>query len=125
MVLVEGEYCTQVEHTCLVEWYAPQNNKRVCEQFAPEAKCIGKRVKKRYCIDKFAWPNQEGVRPEVMNNFYQAQVKCAAMGKRMCTESEWTFACEGPDMKPFPHGYTRDPRKCNGDHEWDSPNMTK
>jgi formylglycine-generating enzyme len=125
MVLVEGDYCTQVEHTCLVEWYAPQNNKRVCEQFAPEAKCVGKRVPKRYCIDKFAWPNKEGERPEVMNHFYQAQVKCAAMGKRMCTESEWNFACEGPEMKPFPHGYTRDPRKCNGDHEWDSPNMTK
>lgn len=125
MELVEGDYCTQVEHTCLVEWYAPQNNKRVCEQFAPESKCVGKRVKKRYCIDTYAWPNEKGERPEVMNHFYQAQVKCAAMGKRMCTESEWTFACEGPEMKPFPHGYTRDPRKCNGDHEWDSPNMTK
>ena len=45
------------------------------------------------------------------------------MGKRMCTESEWTFACEGPDMKPFPHGYTRDPKKCNGDHRWDNPKM--
>jgi formylglycine-generating enzyme len=60
-----------------------------------------------------------------MNNFYQAQVKCAAAGKRMCTESEWTFACEGPEMKPFPYGYKRDPRKCNGDHPWDSPNMNK
>jgi formylglycine-generating enzyme len=125
MILVEGDYCTQVEHTCLVEWFAPQNNKRVCEQFAPESKCVGQRVKKRYCIDKFAWPNKEGERPEVMNHFYQAQVKCAAMGKRMCTESEWNFACEGPEMKPFPHGYVRDPRKCNGDHEWDNPNMTK
>ncbi len=125
MVLVEGEYCTKVQHTCLVEWYAPQNKKRVCEQFKPEAKCIGKRIKKRYCIDKYAYPNVKGERPEVMNNFYQAQVKCAAQGKRMCTESEWTFACEGPEMKPFPHGYTRDPKKCNGDHKWDSPNMKK
>ncbi|MEM1033219.1 MAG: SUMF1/EgtB/PvdO family nonheme iron enzyme [Myxococcota bacterium] len=125
MVLVEGEYCTEVRHTCLVEWYAPQNKKRVCEQFEPKATCVGKRVAKRYCIDKYAYPNVAGERPEVMNNFYQAQVKCAAQGKRMCTESEWTFACEGPDMKPFPHGYVRDPRKCNGDHEWDGPKMTK
>jgi Sulfatase-modifying factor enzyme 1 len=125
MVLVEGDYCTKVEHKCLVEWWAPQNRKRVCEQFEEKATCVGKRVKKRYCIDKFAWPNVEGARPEVMNTFYQAQVKCAAAGKRMCTESEWNFACEGPDMKPFPHGWVRDPKKCNGDHKWDSPNMKK
>ena len=126
MVLVEGDYCTEVEHgKCIKEWYAPQNKKRVCEEFEPVAKCVGERVKKRYCIDTYAWPNVKGERPEVMNNFYQAQVKCAAMGKRMCTESEWTFACEGPEMKPFPHGFKRDPKKCNGDHPWDSPKMTR
>jgi len=123
MKLVEGDYCTKVEQKCIVEWWAPQNKKRVCEQFEPPTKCIGDRVHKRFCIDTYAWPNEKGVRPEVMNNFYQAQVKCAAVGKRMCTESEWTFACEGPEMKPFPHGYVRDPRKCNGDHKWDGPKM--
>jgi len=125
MVMVEGEYCTDVEHKCLLEWYAPQNRKVVCEQFAPEATCVGQRVKKRYCVDRYEWPNQKGVRPEVMNTFYQAQVKCAAMGKRMCTESEWTFACEGPKMKPFPYGFTRDPKRCNGDHMWDAPDMKR
>lgn len=125
MKLIEGDYCTEVEHECLVEWWAPQNRKRVCEQFKPTAKCTGSRVAKRYCIDTYEWPNQKGVRPEVMNHFYQAQVKCAAMGKRMCTESEWTFACEGPQTKPFPYGWVRDPRKCNGDHEWDGPDMKK
>jgi sulfatase modifying factor 1 len=125
MKLVEGDYCTNVEHKCLIDWFAPQNNKVVCEQFAPSSKCVGKRVHKRYCIDTYEWPNQKGTRPEVMNHFYQAQVKCAAAGKRMCGESEWNFACEGPQMKPFPHGYTRDPSKCNGDQEWDGPNMDK
>jgi hypothetical protein len=125
MVLVEGEYCSDVRHDCKVVWHAPQNNKNVCEQFEEKARCVGTTSKKRYCIDKFAYPNKEGARPEVMDQFYQMQVKCAAEGKRMCTESEWNFACEGPDMKPFPYGYTRDPRKCNGDHGWDGPNMTK
>ena len=125
MKLVEGDYCTEIEQKCLVEWFAPQNKKRVCEQFQPPTRCIGPRVHKRFCIDTYAWPNKAGVRPEVMNNFYQAQVKCAAIGKRMCTESEWTFACEGPEMKPFPHGYVRDPKKCNGDHKWDGPKMSK
>jgi sulfatase modifying factor 1 len=125
MVLVEGDYCTKVEQKCLVQWYAPQNKKKVCEQFEAPTRCVGKRIKKRFCIDKYSWPNKKGVRPEVMNTFFQAQVKCAAMGKRMCGESEWNFACEGPEMKPFPHGYTRDPKKCNGDHKWDNPKMSK
>src|SRR5690606_12592046 len=78
MVLVEGEYCTlgggaadqkAVKHECVQEWYAPQNKKRVCEEFAPKAECVGKLVPKRYCIDRYAWPNQKGERPEVMNRF--------------------------------------------------------
>ncbi|NUP09484.1 MAG: SUMF1/EgtB/PvdO family nonheme iron enzyme [Polyangiaceae bacterium] len=127
MVLVEGDYCTEIEeHKCKKEWWAESNKKRVCEEFeSTKPKCTGKIVKKRYCIDKFEWPNQKGVRPEVMNRFHQAQVKCAAVGKRMCQEAEWNFACEGPDMKPFPYGYKRDPYKCNGDHLWDDPDMKK
>jgi sulfatase modifying factor 1 len=123
MVLIEGDYCTDVEHTCLKEWWAESNKKRVCEEFEPRAVCKGTKLEKRFCIDKFEWPNQAGERPEVMNRFHQAQVKCAAAGKRLCSESEWTLACEGPEMKPFPYGYRRDPLVCNGDHLWDEPNM--
>jgi sulfatase modifying factor 1 len=148
MVYVEGDYCTAssndaepdengntpgagakdidaIERTCVDEWYAEQNKKRVCEEFAPGAKCTGKMVPKRFCIDRYEWPNVKGQRPEVMNRFHQAEVKCAAAGKRLCTESEWTFACEGEDMKPFPYGNERDVGKCHGDEEWDSPNMSK
>ncbi|MDI1432260.1 SUMF1/EgtB/PvdO family nonheme iron enzyme [Polyangium sorediatum] len=125
MQLVEGEYCTEVEHKCKKSWFDKSNKKTVCEEFEPTSKCVGKKVKKRYCVDTYEWPNQKGVRPEVMNRFHQAQIKCASVGKRMCTESEWNFACEGPEMKPFPHGYVRDAAKCNGDHLWDDPNMKK
>ncbi len=125
MVLVEGEYCTEVEQNCLQWWFDESNKKKVCEVFDPDVKCVGERVTKRFCIDQYSWPNVKGERPEVMNRWYEAQVKCAAVGKRMCTESEWTFACEGPDAKPFPYGYVRDPRKCNGDHPWDGPDMNK
>ncbi|MBK8253451.1 MAG: SUMF1/EgtB/PvdO family nonheme iron enzyme [Polyangiaceae bacterium] len=125
MQLVDGEYCSEVEHNCLKSWYDKSNKKKICEEFAPTAKCVGKKTKKRFCIDTYEWPNKKGERPEVMNHFYQAQVKCAAVGKRLCTESEWTFACEGPNMTPFPYGFVRDAKKCNGDHPWDGPNMTK
>lgn len=125
MVFVEGDYCTDIEQKCLQSWYDPSNKKTVCEVFEPPSRCVGKRVSKRFCIDQYAWPNIPGERSEVMNRFHQAQVKCAAVGKRLCTESEWTFACEGPEAKPFPYGYIRDTRKCNGDHMWDNPDMAK
>jgi formylglycine-generating enzyme len=123
MKMVEGEYCTDVEQVCLRSWFDKSNKKTVCEEFKSPSVCKGEKVKKRYCIDTFEWPNKKGERPEVMNTFHQAQVKCAAAGKRLCTETEWTFACEGPEMKPFPHGFVRDAKKCNGDHNWDGPNM--
>jgi formylglycine-generating enzyme len=125
MQLVEGEYCTKVEHKCIKQWHDKANDKIVCEEFEPKSTCVGQRVKKRYCMDTYTWPNQKGARSEVMNKFHQAQVKCASVGKRMCTESEWTLACEGPEMLPFPYGYVRDTNKCHGDVEWDSPDMKK
>jgi hypothetical protein len=125
MVLVEGEYCSEVEHECKRSWYDKSNRKTVCEEFEPWSKCKGDKTKKRYCIDQYTWPNKKGARPEVMNRFHQAELKCAAVGKRLCTESEWTLACEGPKMLPFPYGYVRDTKKCHGDMEWDSPDMKK
>lgn len=125
MKLVDGDYCTDADYKCTKSWYAKWNKKVVCQEFEPKSACTGQRVKKRYCIDTYEFPNVKGERPEVMNRFHQAQVKCAALGKRMCTESEWNFACEGPEMKPFPHGYVRDSGKCNGDHRWDNPDMKK
>ena len=125
MQLVEGEYCTEVEQKCIKKWFDKSNKKTVCEQFEPPSVCVGKKVRKRFCMDTYAWPNVKGERPEVMNRFHQAQLKCAAIGKRLCTETEWTFACEGPEMKPFPHGFTRDTTKCHGDMPWDQPKMRK
>ncbi|HET7543957.1 MAG TPA: SUMF1/EgtB/PvdO family nonheme iron enzyme [Polyangiaceae bacterium] len=125
MKLVDGDYCTDVDYECKKSWYDKSNKKTVCEEFEPKSTCKGEKVHKRYCMDTYTWPNEKGARPEVMNRFHQAEVKCAAVGKRMCTESEWTLACEGPKMLPFPYGYVRDTNKCLGDVEWDAPNMKK
>ncbi len=125
MQLVSGDYCTDVEHSCQKSWFDKSNKKTVCELFEPKSSCVGKKEPKRFCIDTYEWPNKKGERPEVMNRFHQAQIKCAAVGKRMCTESEWTMACEGPQLKPFPYGYTRDTNKCHGDMMWDGPDMKK
>ena len=125
MVLIDGDYCTELELTCLKSWYAPENKKLICERFEEPSKCVGEKVKKRYCIDRYEFPNEKGRRPEVMNNFYQAQVLCAERGKRVCTETEWTMACEGPSYKPYPYGYVRDSTKCLGDLPYDFPNKKK
>lgn len=125
MVLVDGDYCTELEMKCLKSWFATSNKKVVCEVFQEPTRCTGEKVKKRYCIDRYEYPNKKGVRPEVMNNFYQAQVLCADQGKRICTETEWTMACEGPEYKPYPYGYLRDPNKCLGDRPYGYPSRDK
>ena len=125
MKLVSGEYCTQVEQKCLKSWYDASNKKTVCERFDPDVRCVGKKLPKRFCMDTYEWPNVRGKRPEVMNRYHQAQVKCAAAGKRLCTETEWTLACEGPKRLPFPYGFVRDTKKCHGDVPWDAPDMEK
>jgi sulfatase modifying factor 1 len=40
---------------------------------------------------------------------------CAAKDKRLCTEEEFNFACEGEAMRPYVYGFSRDPSKCNFD----------
>lgn len=124
-MLIDGTYCTDLEVDCLEKFYAPQNHLWVCKAVKEPTRCVGEERHVRYCIDRYEFPNKAGVRPMVMQNFYQAEVHCADRGKRVCTETEWTKACEGPDNKPFPFGYVRDPSVCNGDQPWDSPDKTK
>ena len=125
MVLIDGDYCTDLELKCLSSRYAKQNRKTICHEFVSPSTCVGDKVKKRYCIDKYEYANKKGERPVVMNNFPQAQRLCAAQGKRVCTETEWTMACEGPEYKPYPYGYKRDPTKCRGDRPYRFPSVDK
>ncbi len=46
-----------------------------------------------FCMDRFEYPNQAGVLPAVMLRVDQARQWCRLEGKRLCTETEWTFAC--------------------------------
>jgi formylglycine-generating enzyme len=121
MVLVDGEYCTHLELTCRDSWYAKWNDKTICNAFEEPSRCTGDRVKKRFCMDAYEYPNERGQRPRVGFNFIVAQHLCEAQGKRVCTETEWTTACEGPKYKPYPYGYVRDPKACNGDRPYIEP----
>jgi formylglycine-generating enzyme required for sulfatase activity len=47
-----------------------------------------------------------------MVSWHEAGAICARDGKRLCTEAEWTLACEGDDSQPYPYGYERDAEAC-------------
>lgn len=78
-----------------------------------------------FCIDRYEYPNEKDAHPPVMVSFYDASGLCAAKGKRLCYESEWTAACEGPGEKPFPYGWERSAEKCNIDNPWVNPSLKK
>ena len=113
MVEVEGDYCPNVEQTC-IRWLDPDIKMR-CAEFAPTGPCKGKTAHKRFCIDRYEYPNVPGERPVVMKTWYEAKATCESMGKRLCGESEWTLACEGQEHLPYPYGLERDASACNID----------
>jgi hypothetical protein len=71
-----------------------------------------------FCIDRFEYPNVAGQNPMIVSTFHEAEATCKASSKRLCTESEWTFACEGEDAQPYPYGYERDTTACVMDRSW-------
>jgi hypothetical protein len=71
-----------------------------------------------YCIDRFEYPNLAGQSPAVFVSATESAALCAAQGKRLCSEDEWTFACEGEEAQPYANGYDRDAEACNIDGEW-------
>ncbi len=119
MVEVEGDYCSMVEQTCL-RWIDPETKMR-CAEFSDETRCTGTRTHKRFCMDRFEWPNQEGAKPVVMKTWYEARAACAGAGKRLCSDSEWTLACEGSEMSAYPYGNSRDATACNIDKPHPDP----
>jgi formylglycine-generating enzyme required for sulfatase activity len=109
--------------TCVEEEWSPQNKITICHRFATRQKCYGREEHRRFCIDEYEYPNQKGAHPTWMVSWYDAQATCGSLGKRLCYESEWVSACEGPDKLPFPYGHARDNKKCNIDNTWIQPNL--
>ncbi|AKV00906.1 Protein kinase domain protein [Labilithrix luteola] len=71
-----------------------------------------------FCMDRFEFPNVAGENPLVVVTFHEAEAMCKKTSKRLCTEDEWTFACEGEDAKPYPYGFDRDASACVVDRAW-------
>jgi hypothetical protein len=120
MVLVEGEHCPDVEQVCL-KWLDPPPYQHLrCGEYAQPAKCKVPREHRRFCIDREEYVDphpsdgEEGL-PMVNKSWLEAKAICHARGARLCKESEWEFACEGPAMSPYPYGFKRNSNACNID----------
>ncbi len=78
----------------------------------------------RFCVDRFEYPNRKGGYPLIAVTWREAGALCQERGARLCTEDEWTFACEGEDARPYPTGYVRNPgdpsdrKGCVIDRPW-------
>jgi formylglycine-generating enzyme required for sulfatase activity len=121
---VTASYCPDMKRECIDKEYDKPNRITICHAFR-EGKndCQKARVGLDYCIDEFEFPNRAGEKPPVMVSFYDAEKSCADAGKRICKESEWVAACEGPEETPFPYGWRRSSEKCNFDNKWIDPSL--
>jgi formylglycine-generating enzyme len=125
MKFVDTTHCPNGKSRCVRDEYDKPNHITICHEFAPGQRCGGKERRQRFCIDEYEYPNKKGAHPPVMVSWYDAAGLCEAEGKRLCWESEWVSACEGPDKTPFPYGHKRDPAKCNIDNPYIKPYLDR
>jgi formylglycine-generating enzyme len=130
MVRDEGTYCPAVMQRCLEhhpEWLKHQGEKGVAERCLryAESTCLAKRTDLSFCMDRYEYPNVPGELPHVLTSWTDARSACEAQGKRLCSEGEFNFACEGPEMLPYVYGHERDAETCNQDRDYRLPDHSK
>ena len=57
--------------------------------------------------------SRPGVMPWNQVSYAQAEAACAARGKRLCTDDEWSAACGGEVGMTYPYGASYDAGVCN------------
>jgi hypothetical protein len=122
MVEIDGDYCPFFYQLCL-RWISNGKNSPLlrCDEFKKSGACPVKGRRMHFCIDRYEWPNRRGLVPPVSLNWYEAGRSCAAIGKRLCNDDEWTLACEGPERLPYPYGHSRNAEACNIDKTYRWP----
>jgi formylglycine-generating enzyme required for sulfatase activity len=125
MVDISGDYCPWMEQFCIrpVDPLHPEQDR--CAEFAQNGRCLGTPVHKHFCVDRYEWPNQPGVKPSVDVDWMGARERCAGQGRRLCTDTEWTLACEGRERLPYPYGFARNTEACNIDKPYIFPDDAK
>lgn len=118
MALVEGKYCPDVRLNCK-KYLDPKGAYEYfrCAEYGPST-CLSKeRRPMRFCIDKHEFTEPGETLPANHRSWRDGDRACRKLGKRMCLESEYNFACEGENMQPYPYGFTRDATACNADRD--------
>lgn len=124
MAHVDGTYCPTVERVCLQKEENKANHITLCHEFKRgSTRCTSPEERREFCIDRYEYPNREGGHPAWMVSWHDAEATCRHQGKRLCYESEWVTACEGPEHTPFPYGWARDQTACNIDNTWINPHL--
>ncbi len=134
MAYVSGDYCPNPRQHCLEhakEWASHQKRfaalaakgasgattaSEVCARFEKPTTCMSaQRRTINVCVDRYEWPNRRGELPLNLVDWNEAKSACASVEKRLCTEAEFNFACEGEEMLPYSYGYERAPELCHLD----------
>jgi hypothetical protein len=123
MALNAGDYCLTPEQRCIAHQDIPSEGGKIipnqCTRYAEPVTCFqSRRRPMRFCMDRYEWPNKKGELPRTLVSWQEARALCASEGKRLCTEEEFIFACEGEAMRPYVYGYARDATKCNFDRPY-------
>jgi formylglycine-generating enzyme required for sulfatase activity len=131
MVRVEGDFCPAVMEHCKKHHkeYDTDKDKRKtvserCLVYEKPSRCVSKQRKHlAFCVDRYEWPNKPGEMPRVLVQWTEAKASCESVGKRLCTEDEFNFACEGPEILPYVYGFERDTKAkiCNVDRDYRYP----
>ena len=116
MALVDGAFCPRVEQRCR-RWLDPPGryHEYRCAEYARPATCLAPRVHERFCIDRHERTASGSDLPLNVQSWSDARRVCEAAGARVCMDSEWTFACEGEEMRAYPYGWSRAASRCNAD----------
>lgn len=120
MALVEGGYCLVPAQICSHQpTVLGTKTKHHCQRYQEPARCLrDRREPMRFCMDRYEWPNEKGAMPRTLTTWGQAGQFCSGVGKRLCTEDEFIFACEGESMKPHVYGFERSGTICNADRPY-------
>ena len=102
-VLLEGALCVDLYEGSLVEVLGRNRTRPWSPHTSP---AVGGHYRAQ---------SKRGVTPQAFISRVQAGAACAAAGKRLCSEAEWTLACKGPDPTQWPYGPTQMVGRCNDD----------
>ena len=71
---------------------------------------------REFLIDVYEYPNKKGEIPKGGMTYDAARRACESAGKRLCTNSEWTEACQGARLAEYGFGKVFIKKKCNNLH---------